>query len=151
MKISCGILIVNEFNEIFVGHSTGNKFYDIPKGGIDENESPINCAIRECQEETSLIFNSNELKDLGEFAYNKEKKLHLFLTFKNKNDINLSALTCNSFFEHYTTKKLLPECDSFTWINFNEIEDKCAKSMSKLLLKMIESNLLSNNKCFKPK
>ncbi len=133
MKTSCGVLIVNEFNEIFVGHSTGNKFFDIPKGMLDEGEIPIDCAIRECQEETSIILTKEELKDLGLFKYNKEKNLHLFFTEVMKSSIDLNSLVCTSMFEHYYTKKLVPEVDSFKWIGFNEIDSHCAKSMAKLL------------------
>lgn len=133
MKTSCGILIVNEFNEILVGHSTGNKFFDIPKGMLDEGETPIDCAIRECMEETSIELNRENLNDLGLFQYNKEKNLHLFFTEVKKDSIDLSSLVCTSMFEHIYTKKLLPEADSFKWLKLNEIDSDCAKSMAKLL------------------
>lgn len=149
MKTSCGIIIINELNEIFVGHSTGNKFYDIPKGMLEAGESPISCAVRECQEETSLVFSEAELTELGLFPYNKEKNLHLFFTKVNKSSIELSSLVCHSMFEHYYTKKLLPEVDSFTWIKFNEVEQHCAKSMGKLLTKIISDNF-QNKSSMKP-
>ena len=31
-----------------------NGIYDIPKGKIDPNESPFECALRECEEETGI-------------------------------------------------------------------------------------------------
>ncbi len=145
MKTSCGIIIVNEFKEIFVGHSTGNKFFDIPKGTIEENESHIECAIRECDEETSLLFKPEELTDLGFFPYNKDKQLYLFLTFKNKSEIDLPSLVCRSTFEHYYTKKTLPEVDYFSWVSFDEIEQKFAKSMTKLLLNLVKNGTIYSN------
>jgi hypothetical protein len=39
MKTSCGVLILNEFNELLLCHSTGNSFFDIPKGGKEEGET----------------------------------------------------------------------------------------------------------------
>jgi 8-oxo-dGTP pyrophosphatase MutT (NUDIX family) len=143
MKTSCGIIIINEKEEIFMGHSTGNKFYDIPKGLLEENETPIDCALRECEEETSLKFKTSELNEIGLLPYNKEKNLHLFLVHTQKESIILENLVCNSFFEHHYTKKTVPEVDSFRWIPFSEIELNCAKSMGKLLLKLINEKTIS--------
>jgi predicted NUDIX family NTP pyrophosphohydrolase len=142
MKTSCGVLIINEFNEIFVGHSTGNKFFDIPKGLLDEGETPINCAIRECQEESSIVLHKESLIDLGLFKYNKEKNLHLFLTSVKKESIDLKSLVCTSMFEHVYTKKMLPEADYFKWMKFEDVTIDCAKSMGKLLSSLIETNTI---------
>lgn len=141
MKTSCGVLIINEFNEILVGHSTGNKFYDIPKGMLEEEENPTDCVIRECKEETSIELFKETLKDLGIFKYNKEKNLHLFSIQVKKDSINLDSLVCTSMFEHYYSKKILPEVDSFKWISFNEIDSNCAKSMAKLLNSLLLNSI----------
>lgn len=145
MKVSCGVLIINEFNEIFVGHSTGNKFFDIPKGLLDDGETPIDCAIRECQEESSIILFKENLIDLGVYKYNKEKDLHLFLTCIAKESIDINSLICTSMFEHIYTKKLLPEADYFKWMKFEDVTIDCAKSMGKLLHSLIENNTLAKN------
>lgn len=137
MQISCGILILNQFGEILMGHSNGNNFYDLPKGKLEEGEEHIDCAIRECIEETSLRFEKGELLTLGEFAYNKTKRISLFLKKVKKEDINFEELKCTSMFEHYYTKKLIPEFDSFAWIHYSTIDENCAKSMSILLSKVI--------------
>jgi predicted NUDIX family NTP pyrophosphohydrolase len=144
MKTSCGVLIINELNEILVGHSTGNNFFDIPKGLLDDGEVPIDCAIRECKEETSIDLQKEKLVDLGLFKYNKEKNLHLFFTEVKKDSINLNSLVCTSMFEHIYTKKLLPEVDSFKWMSVSEIDTTCAKSMAKLL-NNIFTNSIKNN------
>lgn len=145
MKTSCGIIILNENNEILMGHVTGNKFYDIPKGLLEENEEPILAAIRECREETSLAFETNQLKDLGLHAYNKEKNLHLFLTHISASSIKIEDLFCDSFFEHYYTKKQTPEVDGFKWISLNEVVENCAKSMGKLLTNLNKDALLNKD------
>lgn len=145
MKLSCGVIIINENNEILMGHVTGNKHYDLPKGMIDENESPLVCAIRECKEETSIELNKEELYDLGEHKYNKEKNLHLFLVYKNKNEIDIKNLECHSFFEDFYTKKLKPEVDGFSWIEIDKIKEYTAKSMG-VLLESIKENIIKKNK-----
>lgn len=143
MKTSCGVIIVNEQNELFMGHSTGNKFYDIPKGLLDEGETEYQCALRECNEETSIDLSNKSLKDLGLFPYNKEKNLHLFIVFLNKNEIELENLVCNSFFEDFYTKKMKPEVDEFKWVSLNELTEHCAKSMGKLLNKLKEEGVFN--------
>jgi len=95
MKISAGIIFINE-NKILLGHSTGNKHWDIPKGLIEDGEKPVDAAIRETKEETNITVFQEELKDLGEFKYRSDKKLHLFLC-ENKN-INVLNFECTSYF-----------------------------------------------------
>tara|TARA_R110001583_G_scaffold186112_1_gene346653 strand:- start:278 stop:691 length:414 start_codon:yes stop_codon:yes gene_type:complete len=45
-----------------------NGIYDIPKGQIDKNETPIEAALREAKEEAGLTINSI---DEGPFVYDK--------------------------------------------------------------------------------
>ena len=141
MKTSCGVIIINEKNEIFMGHSTGNKFYDIPKGLLDEGENELECALRECKEETSIDLTNKPLKDLGLFSYNKEKNLYLYLLFIKKEEIDLGGLVCNSFFEDFYSKKMKPEVDEFKWISLDSLTENCAKSMGKLLNKLKDENV----------
>ncbi len=142
-KTTCGVIIINEFNELLMGKSNGNNFFDIPKGLKDEGETYLQAAIRECKEETNLSFNSEELIDLGLFPYNKEKNIYLFFIKLNKEKINMNNLKCNSYYEHYYSKKMLPEIDYFNWINCNELNQKASKSMFKIL-----SHVFSNHPLF---
>lgn len=138
---SCGIIILNEYYEIFLGHATGQKHFDIPKGSLEENEKPIDCAIRECLEETSIQFSKQQLQEIGLVSYNPQKNLHLFYTMIPKNSILLENLTCNSFFEHYQTKKLTPEIDAFTWVALDEIQAFTTKNMTKTIKSLNLKNL----------
>lgn len=129
MKLSCGIIILNEFDEILVGHVSGSKFYDIPKGGIMDNETTIECALRECQEETGLELPQSVLKDIGLFKYNKEKNLHLFLYEVTKSEIPLNWLECTTFFTDKKTQLQRPEMDGYKWVPIKQIDTHFAKSM----------------------
>ena len=76
-KVTCGIVIrVN--NKILLGHSTGNKHWDIPKGLKDEGESFKEAALRETLEETGLNLYNEYLKDIGQFKLNSSKDIYLF-------------------------------------------------------------------------
>lgn len=131
-KISCGILIYNGNNELFLCHSTGNSFWDVPKGLNDEGESFIETAIRELKEETGFIVTKEELKDLGEFKYNSSKNLYLF-EYIGKKSFNEKDSVCTSYFEHFRTKKMLPEVDKFEYMSKDKALTNVCKSMNKLL------------------
>lgn len=145
MKTSCGVIILNEYNELFMGHSTGNKFYDIPKGLLDEGENELECALRECMEETSIDLKGKQLGVIGLLPYNKEKNLYLYVVSMKKIEINIESLVCNSFFEDFYSKKMKPEVDEFKWISLDELTQHCAKSMGLLLNKLKNQNLLNYN------
>lgn len=143
MKTSCGVIILNEYNELFMGHSTGNKFYDIPKGLLDEGENELDCALRECMEETSIDLSHKKLEVIGLCPYNKEKSLYLYVVSIKKEEINLENLVCNSFFEDFYSKKMKPEVDEFKWISLEELTQNCAKSMGVLLNRLRKENLMN--------
>lgn len=136
MDVTCAVLIVNEHNEMFLAHSTGNHFYDLPKGVRDPDETSLSAAVRECKEETSIVIDPNLLEDLGERKYNSAKNLHLFRVNVKKDDIDMSSLVCESMFEDRFGRKR-PEADGFMWVEISKenIEKNCTKSMIKLLLK----------------
>lgn len=141
LKISSGIIILNDYNELLLGHSTGNKHYDIPKGLIDDTETPIDCALRECMEEFSLSIDKNKLIDLGEHKYIKGKNLYLFLFNCIKKDIDINSLSCKSFFTHPISKKLLPEIDSFKWCPISDIPLFLTKNMSYLISTTLKNSI----------
>lgn len=138
-KLSCGIIILNELNEFLAGHATGSWHYDLPKGGMNPNETPLQCATRECFEETGLRVNPSNLKDLGVLEYAPHKDLHLFVYRVRKADIDMSKLHCCSTFVCAKTNKVLPEMDGFSWVDVRMMEGKCSKHLIKLMtnLKLI--------------
>ena len=77
MRISCGV-VITDGERLVLGHATGSPRWDIPKGGQDPGETPIDCAIRELREETGLIVPPDELTPLGTHDYMRDKALVLF-------------------------------------------------------------------------
>lgn len=54
-RLCVGIALLNQAGHVFVGHrinSTEDVHWQMPQGGIDEGESPIEAALRELEEET---------------------------------------------------------------------------------------------------
>lgn len=100
-------------------HSTGNRFYDLPKGAAEPGETPPQTCVRETLEETGLHIEAARLLDLGIVPYNKQKELHLFaLTVPELPDVG--SLSCASTFLHPLRKVELPEVDGYRHIAFEE-------------------------------
>ncbi|MCC5612522.1 NUDIX domain-containing protein, partial [Nostoc sp. CHAB 5834] len=91
--ISYGFVLVNPRTEILLGHVTGQDCWDIPKGGADPGEQPLTAALRELQEETSIVLAEPPV-ELGLCAYTKRKKLHLFTAKVGLDAYPVESLTC---------------------------------------------------------
>jgi putative (di)nucleoside polyphosphate hydrolase len=134
VKLSCGLLVLNEHDELLVGHSTGSFHWDLPKGLLNEGESPMACALREAYEEFGLAFTPERLVDLGRQAYYPGKDLHLFAVRTTMAETDLDRCRCRSFFAHPKTGQSMSEVDGFAWSDEQELTTRLAKSMKRLLL-----------------
>jgi 8-oxo-dGTP pyrophosphatase MutT (NUDIX family) len=130
-RLSCGVVIVNDDHELLLCHVTGQNHWDLPKGGIDSGESPLQAALRETREETGLRLAAEELIDLGRFAYTNKKDLHLFATCTARFDI--ATLRCESHFAERYSGKPLPEMDGFGWFAFSRVAALCTPKMAQVL------------------
>ena len=77
LRLGVGIVLLNHENNVFVGKRIDNPsdFWQMPQGGIDDNESFLNAAKRELEEETS-IKNVEVIKELQDWlTYNLPKNL----------------------------------------------------------------------------
>jgi 8-oxo-dGTP pyrophosphatase MutT (NUDIX family) len=128
--VSSGIIVIYK-DQILLGHSTGNNFWDLPKGKIESGETPKDAVIREAYEEFNFILNKNRLKYLGNFNYNKYKNLELFLlNIRTKPSVEI--FKCNTYFEDKNGNKK-PEIDNFGFFSFDEALNKLAYSMKRTL------------------
>ena len=66
MRLGVGIILLNKDNEVFVGKRKDNPIdkWQMPQGGIDNNEKPIDAMKRELEEETSIT-NIKILKEVN--------------------------------------------------------------------------------------
>ena len=57
LRTGVGIVVLNEQNKIFVAKRIDNpkNFWQMPQGGVDDNENFYTAALRELKEETSII------------------------------------------------------------------------------------------------
>ena len=134
MKLSAGIIITDGVN-ILLGHSTGNDFWDLPKGLSGKNESVLDTAIRETKEEFGLDYSSSPLIDCGEHGYTRNKRLHLFKVIVDEMP-DVSFCECTSFFISISGREL-PEIDGFGVFTITDGLNYVNKSMKRVIEKLI--------------
>jgi 8-oxo-dGTP pyrophosphatase MutT (NUDIX family) len=130
-RLSCGVVILNPDRELLLCHVTGQNHWDLPKGGIDPGESPLEAALRETREESGLRLEPAALTDLGRFAYTNKKNLHLFACLMARFD--LKDLRCESRYLDRQSGRLMPEMDGFGWFAFDRVPSLCTPKMGALL------------------
>jgi len=128
--LSCGILILNRAGELLLCHATGTARWDIPKGAGEPGESDVQTAIRETSEETGLVFEAEQLLDVGCFAYRRGKDLHLYAALIER--IDPAGCGCRSTFvdQH---GRVVREMDRYEWVAFERVAERVGKSMAGLL------------------
>ena len=102
MKTSAGCLVRASFPDglrFLLVHPSGNYNrkapWSIPKGELDPNESPEDCAVRETREEAGL--ESRILAPLGEVVYSKSKKRVLAFLAEALSAPQETVLPCGSW------------------------------------------------------
>ena len=128
LRKGVGVALLNNNNEVFVAKriDNPNDFWQMPQGGVDQNENSFEAAIRELKEETSIV-NVELIKEINEkITYNlpdnllgiiwkgkfkgQTQKWYIMRFLGNDNEINLKT-------KH-------PEFLEWKWINIQNITDK---------------------------
>jgi len=130
-RLSCGIVVLAPTRELLLCHVTGQRHWDLPKGGINEGETPAQAAVRETVEETGLAFAPEALLDLGRFTYTGKKDLHLFAALSER--VDPLALCCESTFIERGSSRRLPEMDGFGWFGIDRLHELCTARMAAVL------------------
>ena len=135
-RLSCGIVVLAPTRELLLCHVTGQRHWDLPKGGINDGETPRQAAVRETAEEAGLAFAAEALLDLGRFAYTAKKDLHLFATLSER--VDPKRLCCESTFIERGSSRCLPEMDGFGWFGLARVAELCTPRMAAVLSKAID-------------
>ena len=135
-RISCGVVVINDAAELLLCHVTGQNHWDLPKGGPNEGETPLQAALRETREETGLALDASGLLDLGRMPYRARKDLHLFAARLHRIDPGL--LSCESRFSDSATGARLPEMDGFGWFPFSQIPRLCSAKLAAVLTERLD-------------
>lgn len=136
MASSAGIVITNgkKILGLLSKHKDG---WDIPKGKRDNGELDIECAIRECLEETGMEFGKKELEDFGIYDYHNDsgRNLHAFVNF-TENLPDIKNMSCKNYVERMGYK--IPEVQEYRYIDVGDVEEKFSSHLSPILVKIME-------------
>ena len=127
MRRGVGIIVLNKNNNVFVGKRKDNPIdkWQMPQGGIDNNESPFSAMKRELKEETSITkikflkeienwleyeLPPNLLGKIWKGKYRGQQQKWFIVKFEGKDDeININT-------KH-------PEFIEWKWIDYNLLPD----------------------------
>ena len=128
LRKGVGVVLLNKYNKIFVARRIDNPkdFWQMPQGGIDKNEKPLDAAFRELEEETSIksVKLIQEVKD--EITYLLPNNL-LGIIWKGKYKGQTQKWFVMKFLGDDTEidlKTKHPEFLDWKWINIDNITDK---------------------------
>jgi len=143
LRIGVGIVLLNHENKVFVGKRIDNpkNYWQMPQGGVDNNENFLQAAIRELEEETGvktvkLIKEMNEwlIYDLPENLLGKiwqgkyrgqKQKWFIFKFLGESEEININ------------TKN--PEFLDWKWINSSELPGVAVNFKTNIYKKIAET------------
>jgi predicted NUDIX family NTP pyrophosphohydrolase len=130
MKQSAGILLYRKVKnepEFFLVHPGGPFFakkhegwWTIPKGELLPDENPLDCAIREFEEETGY----RPTPPFTQLQPITQKGGKQVLAYSAEGDLNPETITCNTFTIEWPPKsgrmKAFPEVDKAGWFALAE-------------------------------
>lgn len=133
-KTTCAVLYKYE-DTYLICHATLSRYWTLPKGIKDENETTAEAAIREMEEETGIKLDKEKLVYIGKFPYLKDKDIVLF-KYKAEEIPDIKKLKCTTYFETADGRKL-PEVDHFTMATKKELKQKLNKNLYNIVKKVI--------------
>ena len=128
LRKGVGVVLLNNNNKVFVAKriDNPNDFWQMPQGGIDKDENPLDAAFRELKEETS-IKNVELIQEIqNEITYNLPKNL-LGIIWKGKFKGQTQKWYIMRFLgtdNEINLKTNHPEFLEWKWIDIENITDK---------------------------
>ena len=128
LRKGVGVVLLNKNNKIFVARRIDNPrdFWQMPQGGIDKGENPLDAAYRELNEETSIRSVKLIQEVEGEITYNLPDNL-VGIIWKGKFKGQTQKWFIMRFLgedSEINLKTKYPEFLEWKWINFENITDK---------------------------
>jgi putative (di)nucleoside polyphosphate hydrolase len=143
MDITCGSFIIDVNNNILLCRTTGTpNDWTVPKGLLEDGETPSKAAKRELLEETGIdiMMYPHTMTELGIAPYNHKKKMIIGFMFKLEGFVK-QKLFCISMFTNILTGGLLPEVDKYVWVPLNIALNFMRPEQIKLIREYVNNNV----------
>jgi predicted NUDIX family NTP pyrophosphohydrolase len=113
--------------------------WSIPKGELDGDEDPRECALREFAEETGTALAAAELAELGSVRLKSGKSV---LAFAARGDLDAAAVRSNTFELEWPPRSgrraEFPEIDRAGWFGLAEARAKLNPAQAELVDRLAE-------------
>ena len=142
LRSGVGIVVLNRNNKVFVAKRIDNpkNFWQMPQGGIDNNENYYSAALRELKEETSII-SVKLIKEIeGSFTYILPDHL-IGIIWKGKYKGQKQKWFVMRFIgkeEEINIKTKKPEFKEWKWIEINQLTSVVVKFKLDVYKKIFE-------------
>ena len=128
LRKGVGVVLLNNNNKVFVAKriDNPNDFWQMPQGGIDKGENPLDAAFRELKEETSIKSVKLIQEIQNEITYNLPDSL-LGIIWKGRFKGQTQKWYIMRFLGDDTEinlKTKRPEFLEWKWVNIENITDK---------------------------
>ena len=125
LRKGVGVVLLNNNNQVFVGKriDNPNDFWQMPQGGIDKDENPLDAAFRELKEETSIKSVKLIQEIQNEITYNLPNNL-LGIIWKGKFKGQTQKWYIMRFLgtdKEINLKTNHPEFLDWKWINYEDL------------------------------
>ena len=131
LRSGVGIVLLNKENKVFVAKRIDNpkNFWQMPQGGVDNNEDLLTAALRELKEETSI--ESVELiQEIDETTTYELPKNLLGIIWKGKYKGQIQKwflMRFNGKESEINLRTIRPEFLEWKWIELDKITDVVVK------------------------
>lgn len=124
----CALIVYNDRGMVLIEHPLGRSKkpgnWDLPKGHFDPtlDFKAVDVAIRECEEETGLVFDRDEVDFLCQTKYGSDT-LYVFAV-SHPTDVAIEQLHCSSMIDERCSQKWkigLPEVDDYDMVPITEL------------------------------
>jgi predicted NUDIX family NTP pyrophosphohydrolase len=111
--------------------------WSIPKGEFDEDENPLDAAIREFEEETGTLL-KGEFTELVPVKLKSGKKI---FAWASESEMDIATLTSNMFEMKWPPRsgkvQSFPEVDRAEWFTIEEALEKINPGQADLILQLV--------------
>ena len=122
IKEGAGFVVAKKFDNCYKFLSlVVNDKYDIPKGMVEENETYLEAAVRECYEESGLVILPSDMKWGIDGCYNSYIKIYLAET---EQEPYISPNPHSGIYEH----------DYYLWMDPHDLRKKCIEYLEPSIL-----------------